>query len=426
LERVSTVPSRYLRFITITSLLLLVGVVVSLVSLKHHTLLQYGWQAEPSFCNLGESFNCDAVNASEWSVFLGFPVAAWGLAYYLALLVWSLFARRAAFTTAERGSDALLALTLPAVLISIILLAISEFIIGTICLLCVATYVVNFLLFGVAWAMRREEPIIRRLSAGIASSFGSVLALPWAPRIEWRAALLIALVTAASFILPREVLPRLLEPGEGEGETLESVVTKWRTAPPVTISNRLDGSTAGDYFKGSLTAPIQLVEFSDYECPACRRFYHELEALLPRYGDNVLVIHRNFPIDHQCNPSIPQEVHLNSCRAALFTRCAGEQGRFWEAHAYIFSLPEMDAGEDPAAVRRAIEAGPVQLNLDEAAMTECLASPRPRKRVLEDIEEAIRLDLAGTPSVWVNGRPVAIPAMPVLEAIFDEILSTPR
>ena len=416
-------PSRYLRLITIASLLLVVGVVVSIISLKHHTLLEYGWQAEPSFCNLGEKFNCDQVNASEWSIFLGVPVAAWGLAFYAALLVWSLFARRPAFTTAERGSDVLLALMLPAVIISIILFAISEFIIGTICLLCVATYLVNFLLFGVAWAMRREEPILRRLSAGIRGSLGSVLALPRASRIEWRAALLIALVTTASFILPREVLPRLLEPGEGEGETLESVVTKWRTAPPVTIGNRLDGSTAGDYFKGSLTAPIQLVEFSDYECPSCRRFYHELEALLPRYGDSVLVVHRNFPIDHQCNPSVPREAHLNSCRAVHFTRCAGEQGRFWEAHAFILSLPEMDAGEDPAAVRRAIEAGTLQLNLDEAAMTECLASTRPQKRVLEDIEEAIRLDLAGTPSVWVNGRPVAIPAMPVLEAIFDEILT---
>src|SRR3989344_6569858 len=85
-----------------------------------------------------------------------------------------------------------------------------------------------------------------------------------------------------------------------------------------------------DYSKGykigSDSAKVKVVEFSDFECPACKAAEPAIKNVISSNGDNVQFIYRHFPL--------PQ--HLNGKIAAAFAEAAGEQGKFWEAHDKLF------------------------------------------------------------------------------------------
>src|SRR5690606_28441524 len=96
----------------------------------------------------------------------------------------------------------------------------------------------------------------------------------------------------------------------------------------------LEQGAWGDYYVGSPQAPIQIVEFFDYECPFCRKFYGTLRDILKDYEGKYLLVYKNFPIDASCNPSIKFKAHEHACYAAHVARCAGEQGKFHEVLGY--------------------------------------------------------------------------------------------
>src|SRR5262249_22103857 len=153
----------------------------------------------------------------------------------------------------------------------------------------------------------------------------------------------------------------------------------------------------------------------------CRRFYSELEPLLQRYQGRIHFVFRNFPLDNSCNPKIPEEMHLYACHAAAFARCAGEQGKFWQATSYLFTLPEVDE-EGKTGVNEAIDRGAEKLSLDASAIQECIKSDRPRKKFYADIDAAMALHIEGTPFVFINGKEVKLPSFEALQRIFDSIL----
>lgn len=81
---------------------------------------------------------------------------------------------------------------------------------------------------------------------------------------------------------------------------------------------------------GSLSAPVTLIEFSDYECPFCSRFYNDAEAQIKKeYIDSgkVKLYYRDFPL---------KQIHLGAQKAAEAARCAGDQGKYWEYHNLLF------------------------------------------------------------------------------------------
>ena len=119
---------------------------------------------------------------------------------------------------------------------------------------------------------------------------------------------------------------------------------------------------------GPATAPITVVEFTDFECPFCARAYQDLKTALGKEQQDVRVVVRNFPLNSQCNPQIQTEVHGSACRAALAAVCAGAQGRFKEYQGLLF---ENQSQLDPASLTG--YAG--RAGLETTEFERCIASP---------------------------------------------------
>jgi protein-disulfide isomerase len=146
---------------------------------------------------------------------------------------------------------------------------------------------------------------------------------------------------------------------------------------------------AGAFARGPETAPVTIVEFSDFHCPFCRRVQAVLDQVRAKYGEKLRLVYRDFPLDL---------AHKDARRAAEAARCAGEQGRFWEFHDLLYRS-DPDAS-DAAFGRLAAEA-----KLDAAALLSCVASGRQAAAVKADSDAGSALGVNSTPSFFVNGRP---------------------
>jgi protein-disulfide isomerase len=160
---------------------------------------------------------------------------------------------------------------------------------------------------------------------------------------------------------------------------------------------------------GPASAPVTIVEFSDFQCPFCRGVVATLKQVMARYPDRVRVVFRDFPI-----PSL----HPDAPLAHEAARCAGEQGQFWAYHDLLFERTNMNA---PALKQYAAD-----LKLDEKKFAECLDSGRSRAAVSADVEEGSRLGVSGTPTFFINGTPLVgnVPLADFQRAIDRELAST--
>lgn len=167
---------------------------------------------------------------------------------------------------------------------------------------------------------------------------------------------------------------------------------------------------AGRPYQGPEDAPVTIVEFTDYQCPFCRRHFETtLPLILQDYGDVVKYVLRNFPI---------AQLHPDAERAAQAAECALDQGRFWEYHDLLFrNSSAVDAG----SLKRYAD----EIGLDGQSFAACLDSGEKRPVVERDLEDARRLNLRGTPTFFINGH-ILVGAQPYpvfrayIEAALDE------
>ncbi|MCC6642207.1 MAG: thioredoxin domain-containing protein [Deltaproteobacteria bacterium] len=138
--------------------------------------------------------------------------------------------------------------------------------------------------------------------------------------------------------------------------------------------------------RGPANAPITIVEFSDYECPFCKRAEPILKQVLERYPDKIRLVYRNFPLE---------QMHPRARPTAEAALCAEEQGKFWEFHEKVFSgsgLQEADLVGYADAV-----------GLDTAKFKACMAERRYKDRVDADAQAGRDAGVSGTPAFFVNG-----------------------
>jgi protein-disulfide isomerase len=138
--------------------------------------------------------------------------------------------------------------------------------------------------------------------------------------------------------------------------------------------------------KGSPSAPVTIVEFSDYQCPFCKRTQATLQQLAVKYGDQVSFAFKDFPLN---------KLHPQAQAAAEAAHCAGEQGKYWEYHDALFGASALD----PESLREAAS----QIPLDQSAFQACTAAGKYKERVESNSLEGRQLGVNSTPSFFVNG-----------------------
>jgi len=157
--------------------------------------------------------------------------------------------------------------------------------------------------------------------------------------------------------------------------------------------------------KGDPKAPVTIVEFSDFQCPFCKQSEATLHNLLTSRAGTVKLAYMDFPL---------REIHPRAQKAAEASRCAGEQGKFWEYHDALYA--DQSKLEDADLINRART-----LNLDEKVFRSCLDSGKFKSSIDADIAQGQKLGVAGTPGFFVNGVFLS-GAQP--QAEFEKIIDT--
>jgi protein-disulfide isomerase len=142
-----------------------------------------------------------------------------------------------------------------------------------------------------------------------------------------------------------------------------------------------------DHFRGHPDAPVILVEYGDYECPACGEAHHVLRNLLVQAQGRATLVFRNFPLT---------TVHPHAQGAAEAAEAAGAQERFWQMHDVLF---ENQQALDPDSLLEYADA----LRLDVDRFVADLVSRRFAGRVREDFLSGVRSGVNGTPTFFING-----------------------
>ncbi len=146
-----------------------------------------------------------------------------------------------------------------------------------------------------------------------------------------------------------------------------------------------------NYFLGSETASLTIVEFSDFACPYCFQAHTILDKIAKRYPGKVKIIYRDMPL------------HENSVELALGARCAGEQGKFWEMHNQLFENQNILTGTgDPLKTTIYGLAGTISLNMTN--FDTCYSSQKYLNNISTDFNDSRSLKLEGTPAWFIDGK----------------------
>ena len=144
-----------------------------------------------------------------------------------------------------------------------------------------------------------------------------------------------------------------------------------------------------DPAKGSKDVPVTVIEFSDFQCPYCARFFQQtlpqIEEKYIKTGE-VRLVYRDFPLGF----------HQYAQKAAEASECADEQGKFWQYHDELF---ENQNALDIASLKKYAE----DLSLDTAKFNNCLDSGKMASEVQNDLNEGIKYGVSGTPTFFING-----------------------
>lgn len=182
---------------------------------------------------------------------------------------------------------------------------------------------------------------------------------------------------------------------------------------PVGTTDAVRTVTKDDHIKGSLDAPVTIVEYSDFECPFCKRFHDTMNEVMKEVDDGqVSWVFRHFPLD---------QLHPVKARAvAVASECANEQGgneSFWK---FSDRYMELTLSNNKTPIETVIPQIVQEIGLNESAFQTCFESGKYDQHIEDDIENAIATGGRGTPwSVVIapNGKTFPLNGAQPLEAV---------
>jgi len=173
----------------------------------------------------------------------------------------------------------------------------------------------------------------------------------------------------------------------------------------------LEGLMDDDSIKGKKEAPVTIVEFSDYECPFCERFYSQTYGQInEKYikTGKVKLIFRDFPLGF----------HANAQKAAEAAECAGKQGKYYKMHDKLFE-EGVKGGVD------SYKEFAKEIGADTDKFDDCLDSGEMESEVKKDMLDGQKYGVQGTPAFFINGKLISgAQPLPVFEQLIEAELSS--
>lgn len=359
-----------------------VGMAVSIYSINHHRQVKLSGSSDAA-CNISQTVSCDEVALSEYSEIKGLPLGVYGLGYFAAMGVLAGIGLAGVKTTREH-IHAYVAMIGIGIVASIALALISSLIIQKICLVCIGVYAITVLQAVSLVIFRRELP----KGADAKSIFSGGLT----------AAIVVALVaTGYTYLIPSQ--PNTSNKPAEQVKASQSKPTLAPEKKDIPIARSAFAGLGEDYRKGPDDAKVVIVEFADFQCPACKQISGVLEQLAKEFEGKVQVVFRNYPLDNSCNSTLQSKIHDSACRAAMMARCAGQYGKFWQLHDLLFENQKSLSAEQINNLAKVA-------GLNEEQITSCVNNPDLIAKIKDDIELGNKLGVDATPTLFINGQKV--------------------
>lgn len=174
------------------------------------------------------------------------------------------------------------------------------------------------------------------------------------------------------------------------------------------------GGTLSEHTTGAGSTGVVLVEYGDFQCPACGSYYPVLQQVKAKYGDQITLQFRNFPLE---------SIHVNARAASRAAEAASLQGKFWEMHDKLFeSQLQWSETKDPVGTFKAFAE---QLQLDAAKFEQDYRSSEVNSVINADLAEGRRLGASSTPTFVLNGEKIENPgaSLEAFSAVLDKAIA---
>jgi protein-disulfide isomerase len=190
-----------------------------------------------------------------------------------------------------------------------------------------------------------------------------------------------------------EVKPQIVQyiDGQRKQERLATFIEELKKKHKTTVALKapiIEVATAGRPERGGgVKAPITIIEFSDYQCPFCKRAEDSVNKVMHIYGHKIRLVYRNSPLP----------MHPMARPAAEAAACANAQDKFWQYHAKLF---DNQAGLSNDKFKQIAK----DVGLDSAKFDECVAKKPYGDKIDQDTADGNKVGVSGTPAFFINGR----------------------
>lgn len=345
--------------------------------------------ALPSFCSVSDFIDCDGIAKTTDSQFFGIPLAYWGMFLYLFMFLMLIADKLKNFRlfkfmeVFKNPLDYIASLGLISFIISMSLLCLSLFEIKKLCVLCAATYLMNFMIAIIATDFKNGG-FIKSIKQSFADFFDAV------KNKAYLAAFIIVMLLAGAglyYTTTSYVFTPQVKKSKDFGEFINAKTNKYRVS----------GNVLGDE-----DAEIIVYIYTDYRCPICK-VHNIMMHKLARDYKGIKIVHKNLPLDMECNKNLTRPFHQGSCTMAKYTMAAEKQGKFWNLNTLYFERQPQD---ETAMLEIAQGIG---LNMQK--LQQDANSPEIAAELQNDIRTASAMGLNATPTtkigqdVYVGIRP---------------------
>lgn len=356
------------------------GVGVSFYSVAHHVAVHQTGQTDFA-CNISQKFSCDEVALSKYSEIGGIPLGVFGLGYFVANLV-LLGIGLAGGKTAKEHLHAYAAMVLIGLAVSLVYGGISVGVLGTYCLTCMGVYALTIVQAVILWIGRHDIPRDWEPKGVVSGGMTALIAVA-------------AVIAAYNFLKPAQNA-NLAQKKGADGKPLPTLSEK---AEDIPLAKSAYAGLGEDYRHGGDNAEVVIQEFADFQCPACQRVSGTLDQIHQEYGDKVLIVFRNYPLDNSCNGSVQQKMHEYACKAAVMARCAGQYGKFWQFYGVVY-------GNQPQLNNEKLKEWAKEIGLTDEQINSCWDNPDLMNKIKDDIALGNKLGVDSTPTLYINGKKV--------------------
>lgn len=364
------------------------------------TQVHYRLLTEPGYvsvCDVNATFNCSQAYLSSYGSVLGVPVALGGVAWFALVALIAGIAggpppvaprRKGTAPPQQPAATYIFALAAVALAAIVYLAYASFFVLETYCLLCLGTYVCVIGIFvasGLAKSMSLSQAL-GRLGKDLRAAAGSPATY-----------LFVATVVVLILWFPREMSPATPAPAAVSADDEARFAQWWAQQPRVDLDVAPEG------------AEVVVVKFNDWLCPGCKAWEEMYEPVLAEYERErpgaVRLVFKDLPWNVACNDSIGQTLrgHEGACDAAVAVRLARDAGQASAMIDWLFdnqqTLAEQGMAGGGEANRRIREKATELLGVTDFDRE--LAARLPA--IQRDVAEAVRLNVASTPTYFVNG-----------------------